>query len=239
MDLIQYNFQGSPLFRHLPEFKVLSFSGEIAPRLYYYEGKIQDGESNLLSSLIIRKSEKLIWQSFEELMTRMLILTAYKIKGFFELRLLSIDLQAGIKDFQSEHLSDLLTNKSKEMKPGEEAIIRYSSFYGIFKKRINEAWGKIIFLSPVETYTREPYQLDLFIKNMLKESSKSENPVMLAIHDLSTEPIFLFGDERQTGRLHKLFEKYKDQTKSRVPDIYIIQNDAAVELGAQLNPKSS
>ena len=74
---------------------------------------------------------------------------------------------------------------------------------------------------------------------MLKESSKSENPVMLAIHDLSTEPIFRFGDEKQTERLQKLFEKYKEQTKSRVPDIYIIQNDTAVELGAQLNTKDS
>lgn len=232
MDLLPLSFAKSPVLSEIQPVDFCEFKGETPGGFLRFLCRRQNEEFSLIVLPVIRKEESLIWKSCEELLERTVKDAAQTVRGIFGFQLLSIQLGNSIRSFQWDNLRQLIANHAKGMQPGEEKLIQYTSLFGILKKRVSEDWGKIEYLSPVTVYTKPAEQLDLLIKKMLKEGGAPEARCEVLLHDLSTDPLFRFGEEEQTSRMAKTLKSF--QTDKGLSPAFILDSRGFVELGEQL-----
>ncbi len=237
MNLASNNFNKSPLLKHLPRFDSLVYKGETPSKIKLFEASTDGNSCQLASLTTIRKEEKLLWVSFKDLVDRTIKTAAPQVKGYFGFEIISFSLEDKIESFQWNHLIQLLINKSKEMKVGEEQLIQYSSLFAIFKKRVDETWGRIELLIDAEVFNKEPHQLDLLIKKVVKEMDPSTCKIV-TISDLSYEPIMDFRNHEQRDRLKRFFEKQKEEGGAPLSAVYVLQRGKAIELLTKLELKA-
>jgi len=238
MDLISFGLQEFPLFSHLPRFGTAVYKGELAPKIRRFEVEQGEDKGSVITCAVVVKDEALLGRSFADLVSHIAQISASQLQGFFEWNLLAFDLAGGKAGFSAEDLVSLLVNKARKLETLEETVVRYGNFFSILKKRMKESWGKLEVVISLETFNKLPSQLDLLVKKLIGTTEGIAQPSWIVIHDLSSTPLFRFGEEEQTERMRSTLEKLRLAVQNKLPEIYMVHDNNAVELLTQFGLRS-
>lgn len=230
MNLIDFGFQNSNLFRHMPLFDEISYVGLNEEKVRKYKATREDQVCNLLALNFIRKDEKILWEAVEDFLKRSTINATPHVHGAYIFDLLTIDIHKEIKTFNHAELSSVIINEARKLAPGGIKMVKYSSVYALFCKTISEDWGKIIFKSAVEVFKDQPEFLDILIKQLLKGFQFPHDPVIILLNDLSLNPLFDLKNKTQQTRIKKVIADLIPNSIEFIPEVYIQDKNGAREL---------
>jgi len=230
MNLIDFGFQNSNLFQHMPLFDEILYVGHDEEKVRQYKAIREDQACNLLALNFIRKDEKILWDAVEDFVKRSTISAADSVHGTFTFDLLTIDIHKEIKTFKHAELTSVIVNTAIKLAPGEIKMIKYSSVYALIQKCIDAEWGKITFKTAVDVFKDKPDYLDILIKLLLKDYVFSHDPVILLLNDISQNPIFDLKNETQQVRIKKVIANLIPNSIEFVPEVYIQDKNGAREL---------
>lgn len=230
MNLIDFGFQNSNLFAHMPLFDEISYVGHDEDKLRQYRAVRENQPCKILSLNFIRSDEKLLWDAIEDFLKRSTISATSSIHGAFIFDLLAVDIHKEIKTFKHAELSSVIVNVASKLTPGQVKMIKYSSVYALIRKTLDCDWGKISFKTAVNVFKDKPDYFDLLIKQLLKDFTFSHDPVILLLNDLSQNPIFDLGNQAQQERIKKVIANLIPNSMEFVPEVYIQDKNGAREL---------
>ncbi|MFZ2603811.1 MAG: hypothetical protein WAX79_07430 [Candidatus Omnitrophota bacterium] len=230
MNLIDFGFQNSNLFAHMPLFDEISYVGHNEEKVRQYKAVREDQTCNLLSLNFIRKDELIFWDAVEDFVKRSTINAASSVRGVYIFDLLAIDIHKEIKTFKHAELTTVIINVASKLAPGEIRMIKYSSVYALIHKTVAFDWGKITFKTAVDVFKDKPDYLDILIKQLLKEYIFPRNPVILLLNDLSLSPIFDLQNQTQQERIKKVIANLIPNSIEFIPEVYIQDKNGAREL---------
>ncbi len=230
MNLIDFGFQKSNLFEHMPLFDEISYVGHNEEQVRQYKAIREDQACNLLALNFIRNDEKILWNAVEDFIKRSIINAASSVHGSFIFDLLTINIHKEIRTFKHAELSTVVINVASKLAPGEIKMIKYSSVYALIRKTVDSDWGKITFKTAVDVFKDKPDYLDILIKQLLKDHMFSRDPVILLLNDLSQNPIFDLGNETQQARIKKVIAELIPNSMEFIPEVYIQDKFGAREL---------
>ncbi|VAX37998.1 hypothetical protein MNBD_UNCLBAC01-2086 [hydrothermal vent metagenome] len=230
IDLISGGIQHSNIFMHMPLFDEIYYEGLTDDKVHKYKAIREDQACKIHVLSVIRKDEDIIWEALRDLVKRSVAQAAVSVRGVFSFDLLTTDIHKEIKKFDVTELITLIINCSQRLKPGEQSLIKYSSFYGLFRKLLHEDWGKIAVKTTIEVFKDKPSYLDLLIKRLIKKFEFSHEPGILLLNDLSMNPLFDVLDDLQQERLNKLIEKQFTKAIEFPPEVYVQDKNGAREL---------
>jgi len=230
MNLIDFGFQNSNLFRHMPLFDEIFYVGHNEEKVRQYKAIREDQTCNLLSLNFIRNDEKILWDAVEDFVKRSTISAASSVHGVYIFDLLTIDIHKEIKTFKHAELATVIMNVASKLAPGEIKMIKYSSVYALIHKTVASEWGKITFKTAVNVFKDKPDYLDILIKQLLKDFVFSRDPVILLLNDLSLNPIFDLQNETQQARIKKVIADLIPNSIEFIPEVYIQDKNGAREL---------
>lgn len=176
------------------------------PKLLTCEETIGEEKKQMIVCQIIRREERIIWDAWEELILFGFSQAAAKMRGLFRFQLHDIDLKKGHQSFNPQNFAQLVINRAKALKAGEECVISYTSLVGVLKLKVETSWGKIDFEHAVQTFLDEPEKLDLFLNKILLATDALTNP-KIEVRDLSSQPILEPENIEQRERLGKWLSK--------------------------------
>jgi hypothetical protein len=237
MDLINYGFQHSNLFQHMPLFDEISYVGHDEDKVRQYKAIRENQACIILSLNFIRNDEKILWDAVEDFLKRSTVNATSRVHGAYIFDLLTIDIHKEIKTFKHAELSTVIVNVAAKLAPGEIKMIKYSSAYALLQKTVDFEWGKIIFKTAVNVFKDKPDYLDLLIKQLLKDFTFSHDPVILLLNDLSQNPIFDPQNETQQSRIKKVIADLIPVSMEFIPEVYIQDKNGARELLSGLELK--
>ena len=230
MNLIDFGFQNSNLFQHMPLFDEISYVGHNEEKVRQYKAIREDQTCNLLALNFIRNDEKILWDAVEDFVKRSTINAASSVRGVYIFDLLTIDIHKEIKTFKHAELTTVIINVASKLAPGEIKMIKYSSVYALIHKTVASDWGKITFKTAVDVFKDKPDYLDILIKQLLKDYIFSRDPVILLLNDLSQNPIFDLQNETQQARIKKVIANLIPNSIEFIPEVYIQDKNGAREL---------
>ena len=230
LNLIDFGFQNSNLFQHMPLFDEISYVGHDEDKVRQYKAMRENQTCIILSLNFIRNDEKILWDAVEDFIKRSTISATSSVHGAFIFDLLTIDIHKEIKTFKHAELSSLIVNVASKLAPGQIKMIKYSSTYALIQKTVDFDWGKIAFKTAVNVFKDNPDFLDLLIKQLLKDFTFSHDPVILLLNDLSQNPIFDLQNQTQQSRIQKVIADLIPNSMEFVPEVYIQDKHGAREL---------
>jgi len=236
MNLIDFGFQNSNLFRHMPLFDEISYVGHNEDKVRRYRA-VREGQACILLALnFIRNDEKILWDAVEDFLKRSTINAASGVRGVFIFDLLTIDIHKEIKTFKHAELTSLIMNTAVKLSPGQVRMVKYSSACALLHKTAAYDWGKITFKTAVNVFKDKPDYLDLLIKQLLKDFIFPHDPVILLLNDLSQNPVFDLQNAVQQIRIKKVMDGLIPNSVEFIPEVYIQDKNGARELlsGSQL-----
>lgn len=231
MNLIEKDFQRASILQNLPKLQACTFISRLETGALRFRCQTESEAWDLILISCIHKEEEFVWKSFDEMLKSNLKICAPQILGFYGFQVIAFQLGESVQHFSPAAFQQLILNHARLLKPGEEVLIRFTSLFGILKKRIEESFGKIDYAAAVHLYAKPAAEWDLWIKKILKEAKEVGDSTKILIQDLSSDPIFRFGDEEQTARFHQMFESWTK--KNALPEIYLSDQRGFIELGAQ------
>jgi hypothetical protein len=236
MNLIDFGFQNSNLFRKMPLFDEISYIGHNEEKVRKYKAVRENQNCDILALNFIRKDEKILWEAVEDFLKRSTLNATPHVHGAYIFDLLTIDIHKEIKTFNHSELSAVIVNEARKLAPGVIKLVKYSSVYALFCKTIAEDWGRIIFKSAVDVFKDKPEFLDILIKQLLKGFQFPHDPVIVLLNDLSQNPVFDFQNKTQQERLKKIMKELIPSSIEFIPEVYIQDKNGARELlsGSQL-----
>lgn len=237
LNLIDSHFQNSNLFNHLPIFDAIYYEGHPEGKVQKYKAVREDQECLLLALTVIRKDEDVVWQSAEDFLTNSMFEAASRMHGVYTFDLLTFDIQKEVKTFNYNELIYLIINHSRKLPPGEQKLIKYSSVYGILQKLVVEDWGKVTLKTSVEVFKQKPQHLDSVVRQLFRLGEFSHKPLIVVIHDLSTQPIYDPNDKIQQELLMSAVNKQAGNTMQFLPEVYISDKNGVRELLSQSQVK--
>jgi len=230
MNLIDFGFQNSNLFQHMPLFDEISYVGHNEEKVRQYKAFHEGQACNLLALNFIRNDEEILWEAVEDFLKRSTINAADSVHGVYIFDLLTIDIHKEIKTFKHAELSAVIVNTASKLAPGGIRMIKYSSAYALIQKTVASDWGKITFKTAVDVFKDKPDFLDLLIKQLLKDFIFPRDPVILLLNDLSLNPIFDLQNETQQARIKKVIANLIPNSIEFIPEVYIQDKNGAREL---------
>ncbi len=230
MNLIDFGFQNSNLFQHMPLFDEILPLGLNEAKVRLYKAIREDQACNILTLNFIRNDELILWDAVEDFLKRSTINATSGVHGVYIFDLLTIDIHKEIKTFNHAELTAVIMNVASKLAPGGIEMIKYSSVYALIHKTIDEDWGKIIFKSAVDVFKDKPEYLDLLIKQLLKDFQFPHDPVILLLNDLSQNPVFDLQNKIQQTRLKKIIAELIPNSVEFIPEVYIQDKSGAREL---------
>ena len=230
MNLIDFGFQNSNLFQHMPLFDEISYVGHNEEKVRQYKAIHEDQTCIFLALNFIRKDELILWDAVEDFLKRSTINAASSVRGVYIFDLLTIDIHKEIKTFKHAELTTVIINVASKLAPGEIKMIKYSSVYALIHKTFACDWGKITFKTAVDVFKDKPDYLDILIKQLLKDYIFSRDPVILLLNDLSQNPIFDLQNETQQARIKKVIANLIPNSIEFIPEVYIQDKNGAREL---------
>ncbi|MFA4889153.1 MAG: hypothetical protein WC628_06225 [Candidatus Omnitrophota bacterium] len=230
MNLIDFGFQNSNLFQHMPLFDEISYAGHNEEKVRQYKA-IHEGQTcNILALNFIRNDELILWDAVEDFLKRSTINAASSVRGVYIFDLLTIDIHKEIKTFKHAELTTVIINVASKLAIGEIKMIRYSSVYALIHKTAASDWGKITFKTAADVFKDKPDYLDILIRQLLKDCVFSREPVILLLNDLSLNPVFDLQNETQQARIKKVITNLIPNSIEFIPEVYIQDKDGAREL---------
>jgi len=230
MNLIDFGFQKSNLFQHMPIFDEILYVGHNEEKVRQYKAVRENQSCKILSLNFIRNDEKILWDAVEDFVKRSTIDATAGIRGVYIFDLLTMDIHKEIKSFKQAELTAVIINTARTLAPGEITMIKYSSVYALVRKTVDSDWGKITFKTAVNVFKDKLDYLDLLIKELLKDHGFSHDPVVLLLNDLSQNPVFDQHNEMQQARLKKILAGFVPNDMERMPEVYIQDKHGAREL---------
>ena len=230
MNLIDFGFQNSNLFQHMPLFDEISYIGHNEDKVRQYKVVREDQPCNLFVLNFIRNDEKLLWDAVEDFLKRSVISAASSVRGVYIFDLLTVDIHKEIKTFKHAELSTVIINVASKLAPGQVKMVKYSSVYAFIHKTIAEDWGKITFKTAVDVFKDKPDYFDLLIKQILRDFIFPHDPVILLLNDLSQNPVFDLKNETQQARIKKTISSLIPNAVEFIPEVYIQDKNGAREL---------
>ncbi len=234
MNLIDYGFQKSNLFAHMPLFDEILYVGH-NEKVRQYRAVREDQTCNLLALNFIRSDEKMLWDAVEDFIKRSTLNATSSVRGVYIFDLLTIDIHKEIKTFKHAELSTLITNVASQLAPAQNEMIKYSSVYALIHKTVAADWGKITFKTAVDVFKNSPDCLDLLIKQFLKGYVFSKEPVIFLLNDLSQNPVFDLKNQTQQTRIKQIITKLIPDSLEFIPEIYIQDKNGVREIVADFN----
>lgn len=230
MNLIDYGFQKSNLFQHMPLFDEISYVGKDEDKVRQYKA-VREGQScDILALNFIRHDEKLLWEAIEDFVKRSTISAVASVRGAFIFDLLTIDIHKEINSFKHSEFTTVIINTAAKLAAGQMKMIKYSSAYALIHKTLDVDWGKITFKTAVNVYKDKPDYLDLLIKQLLGDYVYAHDPLILLLNDLSQNPVFDPKNELQQSRLKAIIAKLIPNSIEFIPEVYIQDKLGAREL---------
>ncbi len=230
MNLIDFGFQQSNLFQHMPLFDEINYVGSNEEKVRKYVAVREDQPCQLLALNFIRKDEKILWDAVEDFLKRSTVNATGSVRGNFNFDLLTVDIHKEIKSFKHAELSAVIANNAVKLAPGQVRMVRYSSVYALLQKTIDGNWGKITFKSLVYVFNDLPDYLDLLVKRLLHDFQFPHDPVILLMNDLSQNPVFDSENDKQQSRLKDVIENLIPNSVEFIPEVYIQDKNGAREL---------
>jgi hypothetical protein len=236
MNLIDFGFQNSNLFQHMPLFDEIAYAGYNEEKVRKYKATREGQGCTLLALNFIRNDEKLLWDAVEDFVKRSTINAVSSVHGLYIFDLLTIDIHKEIKTFKHAELTSLIINTASKLAPEEITMVKYSSVYALVHKTVAEDWGKITFKTAVDVFKDKADYLDILVKQLLKDFVFARDPVILLLNDLSQNPIFDPQNKTQQARLSKVIADLIPNSMEFIPEVYIQDKNGARELlsGAKL-----
>ncbi len=239
MNLIDFGFQKSNLFQHMPLFDEISYVGRNEDKVRQYKVVREEQACTLLVLNFVRSDEKILWDAVEDFIKRSTISATSSVRGVYIFDLLTIDIHKEIKTFKHAELSTLIMNEAVKLSAGEIRMLKYSSVYALLHKTVDYDWGKITFKTAVDVFKDKPDYLDLLIKQLLKDFIFASEPVILLLNDLSQNPIFDLQNGTQQTRLKKVIADLIPNSIEFIPEVYIQDKNGARELLSGSNLKNA
>ncbi len=233
------------LFSFFPSWKSIEYRGEVTPKVLRFE--VVEGEENrpLYLAVLISREEKMAWQSFLDVMDHTMVLAQAGLRGFFGLDVLSVDIRAGLQQFNLADFARMIVNHSKTLGPDGKVLIRYGQLFTLLHYRAPAEWGKIEVKTHAEFFSQGSAsgevseasvraalmgvgsknkksasdQLDLFLKKLLRDSGQESRAIYL-VHDLSAQPLWDSAHELQSERVRAWLEKEKQSRQGTLPEIH-------------------
>ena len=230
MNLIDFGFQNSNLFQHMPLFDEISYVGHDEDKLRQYKAIRENQACKILSLNFIRSDEKLLWDAIEDFLKRSTISATASVHGSYLFDLLTVDIHKEMKTFKHAELTAVIVNVASKLAFGQVKMIKYSSVYALIRKTLDCDWGKIAFKTAVNVFKDKPDYFDLLIKQLLKDFTFSHDPVILLLNDLSQNPIFDLQNQTQQERIKKVIANLIPNSMEFVPEVYIQDKHGAREL---------
>ncbi len=230
INLIDAQFQHSNLFNRLPIFDAIYYQGHPDGKIQRYKAVREEQSCMLLALTIIRKEEDILWAACEDLLNRCVIEGAARMQGIYSFDLLTFDIHKEINTFNYTEFSLLIANASRKIQPGEQRLVRYSSAYGLLQKMVVESWGKITLKTSVDIFKDEPSFLYVPVKRLFKIAQIPNDPLIILITDLSTQPLFDPSNQKQQDFLKKLMDEKAQETIEFLPEVYIQDKNGVREL---------
>ncbi len=230
MNLIDFGFQNSNLFQHMPLFDEISYAGHNEEKARQYKAVRENQTCNLLALNFIRKDELILWDAVEDFLKRSTINATSSVHGSYIFDLLTIDIHKEIKTFKHAELSAVIINVAAKLAPGEIKMIKYSSAYALIHKTVDSDWGKIIFKTAVDVFKDNPDFFDILVKQLLRDFIFPRDPVILLLNDLSLNPVFDPRNKMQQVRLKKVIANLIPNSIEFIPEVYIQDKNQAREL---------
>ncbi len=196
----------SPAFKALGRFDRVSFGGLTEGGRPFYDTLQGEAEGRLFTAFFLSAEDAEVWKAFLDVLDHALKTAAASLLGFFGFQMIACELSVGIQHFDWGRLPQLLVNHGRAMVVGETRLIQFGALFGLFHKRMPESWGRIERKFVVEIYRRENAQLDLYLKQLLRDASPKglENlPLNVVAFDLSTKPVLDPANQEQAQRLEK------------------------------------
>ncbi|MBF0387937.1 MAG: hypothetical protein HQL20_08800 [Candidatus Omnitrophica bacterium] len=214
LDLITTEFPSAGIFTGLPKFTALSFLGAVPSHFLKYRIVAGGVEQELLTASVIRRSEAMVWEGAKDLLGRAVATAAGRVRGIYAFELLAFNVQQELASFNFNELSQVLVNSALLLHPGGEMLIRYCSVFGVLRKLVDEAWGKMHFTAVAGILPDEPGSIAALLGRGLKTTASAAGPVIILVNDLSAVPLYDSNCCQQQAALAKLEKKL---TKSVVP----------------------
>ena len=230
MDLIQFGFQHSNLFTHMPLFDEIRYAGINEEKVRKYIAVRENQPCQFLALNFIRKDEKILWDAVEDFLKRSTISATSSVHGVHNFDLLTVDIHKELKTFKHAELSGVIVNNAIKLAPGQVRMIRYSSVYALLQKTVSEDWGKIVFKSAMHVFGDSPDYLDLLVKRLLSDFQFPHDPVILLLNDLSQNPVFDPNNKLQQERLKVVVSNLIPNSVEFIPEVYIQDKNGAREL---------
>jgi hypothetical protein len=230
LNLIDFGFQNSNLFQHMPLFDEITYLGVNEEKVRQYKAIREDQACKLLALNFIRKDEEILWGAIEDLLKRSTTNAVSSVHGLYSFDLLTIDIHKELKTYKHAELSTLIVNTAIKLPLAGIKMVKYSSVYAFMRKQTQEDWGKIVFKSAVHVFNDKPEYLDLLIKKILKDFQFPADPVILLLNDLSLNPVFGLNNQTQQSRLQKVMQDLIPTSIEFIPEVYIQDKSGAREL---------
>jgi hypothetical protein len=230
MNLIDYGFQNSNIFLHMPLFDEISYVGKDEDKVRQYRAVREGQPCDFRVLNFIRNDEKILWDAIEDFVKRSTVNATSCIRGAFIFDLLTIDIHKELKTFKHSEFTSVIVNTASKMKAGSMKMIKYSSAYALMHKTLDVDWGKLTFKTAVNVYKDKPDYLDLLIKLLLGDCVYRHDPLVLLLNDLSQNPVFDQKNELQQSRLKAIIAKLIPDSIEFIPEVYIQDKLGAREL---------
>jgi len=228
------------LFQDLPRFEKLELTKFISDTQPLYAAEREGEELTVGIGQVVAQEERLVWQSFKEIFQNTLKTVAMQIEGLVTLDILTLEINAAPQIFIQHNASSLLVNHLRKLPAGASDIIRYSAFNLLVHRRTTEGRGKVEWKAPVEILNPPEMKYDLYIKRWLKQAEISDSQrCLLIINEPGKVPVFRFGEEEQTTRLHKLWQSLRESGDAERVSIYAVKGGRALDLGEQFSARPS
>jgi len=196
-----------PYFNSIPGIGNIKFIGIAGDGVFLYDAEHEGEEIKLLTTSVIAKEEKFVWESFRDLISHSVEQAGELVRGVYKLDLLSFDIQGEIRTFSEQELTSLITNHARKLQVGEECLVKYSSCFWLIKKMVIEDWGKITLNCSVQDYNHPAEKMDLLVSRMLKLAEKVSVPAFISVIDHSRNVILDDKNDEQKRRLKKTLDK--------------------------------
>lgn len=218
-----------PLFSSFADITTLDFQGILKDKVLVFTchgAQVMIDEVLVITS--IRETEKSFWQSCQDLLKDCFAEAQLQIRGKYTFQLISCEIQQGLGSFQWRELSQLLVNHSRKLAVGETRFIQYCSLFGLLTQQAPGEWGKLVLQHPVIVFKKEEYQLDLFIKRMLKLRQERQTRARVIFYDLSRTSILNPNNHDQQTRLQRMLQR--DPSSS---EVFVVHQSGCSDLSAQ------
>ncbi|MBP7216295.1 MAG: hypothetical protein KBA46_03315 [Candidatus Omnitrophica bacterium] len=230
MNLIDFGFQNSNLFQHMPLFDEIAYVGHNEEKVRQYQAVREGQICKILALNFIRNDEKILWDAVEDFVKRSTIDAVPSVRGVYIFDLLTIDIHKEIKTFKHSEFTTVIINTASRLKPGQTKMVKYSSAYALILKTLAEDWGKITFKTAVNVFKDKADYLDLLIKQLLSGFIFPREPLVILLNDLSQNPVFDQHNETQQARLKKVIASLIPNSIEFIPEVYIQDKFGAREL---------